>query len=302
MTCPACGGQAEPWFRAPGSEPADDATYELVRCGECGTAATVGGDPASSAYTSGIYAETQPRFARLVAAVQRLALRLPRRALARADVRPGARVLDVGAGRGRLTAYLGELGYRAEGIDPSPRDEGVTPATLEEHAARDLDAVVMWHSLEHVPDPAAAMTRAQEVLRPGGVLVVAAPNIASVQASVGGRTWFHLDVPRHRTHLTPAGLRALMSRAAIQPERTFHLVPEHNFHGMWFALLSRLGMTPGFPFHLLKRNVAVRPRDVALLVLAGPLLLLPAVVLELVAAALRRGGTIVVVGRVQASA
>ena len=91
-----------------------------------------------------------------------------------------------------------------------------------------------------------------------------------------------------------------MSRSRFDPERTYQLVPEHNFHGMWFALLGRLGMTPGFPFHLLKRNVAAGPRDLALLVFAGPLLLLPALLLELFAAALRRGGTVVVVGRLQA--
>ncbi len=297
MTCPACGGQTEAWRRAPGSEPADDATYELVRCDACGTAVTIGGDPTSSAYSTGIYAEGQPRLGRLVGALQRLTLRLPRRALARSGVPAGARVLDVGAGRGRLVAYLRSLGYQAEGIDPSPRGQEVTKATIEEHSTRDLDAVVMWHSLEHVPDPAAAVARAREMLRPGGVLVVGAPNIASLQASVGGRAWFHLDLPRHRTHFTPAGLRALMSRSGIKPARTYHLVPEHNFHGMWFALLSRLGMTPGFPFHLLKRNAAPRPRDLALLLLAGPLLLLPAIALELLAAALRRGGTVVVVGQ-----
>jgi SAM-dependent methyltransferase len=302
MTCPACGGRAEPWLQAPGSEPRDETVYELVRCGACGTAATVGAGPASSAYSTGIYAERPPRLGRLVGALQRLALRLPRRVLERAGVTRGASVLDVGAGRGRLTAYLRGLGYRAEGIDPSPRGEEVTRATIEEHAARDCDAVVMWHSLEHVPDPAATMTRAREILRPGGLIVVAAPNIASLQASVGGRNWFHLDLPRHRSHFTPDGLRALMSRTGFQPERTYHLVPEHNFHGMWFALLGRLGMTPGFPFHLLKRNVPARPRDVALVLLAGPLLLLPAIALELLAAALRRGGTVVVAGRLQASA
>jgi hypothetical protein len=88
-----------------------------------------------------------------------------------------------------------------------------------------------------------------------------------------------------------------MRAAGVEPGRTWHLVPEHNFHGMWFALLTRAGMTPGFPFHALKRNVPLRLRDVALVVLAGPLLLPVAILLELGACAARRGGTVVVVGR-----
>ena len=300
MSCAACGGQTQPWRHAPGGEPADHATYELARCDDCGTAMTLGSAPSPAAYSSGIYAEGSPRLPRIVGALRRLEQRLPGKVLARASVPPGARVLDVGAGTGRLVGRLDELGYRAEGIDPSPRGEGVTRATIDEHPVRDLDAVVMWHSLEHVPDPAAATARAREMLRPGGVLVVAAPNIDSLQARLGGRRWFHLYLPRHRTHFTPTGLRALMSRFGLNPERTYHLVPEHNLYGMWFALLGHLGMTTGFPFHLLKRNVAVTPRDVALLVVAGPLLLLPALLLELLATALRRGGTIVVVGRLQA--
>jgi hypothetical protein len=68
---------------------------------------------------------------------------------------------------------------------------------------------------------------------------------------------------------------------------------------MWFALLSRLGMRPGFPFHLLKRNAPRRARDLVLLFVAGPVLLVPAVALELLAAALRRGGTIAIVATAQ---
>ena len=47
-----------------------------------------------------------------------------------------------------------------------------------------------------------APSGAHEMLRRGGVLVVAAPNMAALQARLGGRTWFHLDVPRHRTILS----------------------------------------------------------------------------------------------------
>ena len=244
-----------------------------------------------------MYSADRPRLGRLVDVVLGLATRLPLRALRRAGIEPDAAVLDAGAGRGRLVAALRERGYRAEGIDPWPRAPGIAQASVEEHQAEGLDAVVLWHVLEHVADPLAALRRVRGWLRPGGALVVATPNIDSLQARIAGSAWFHLDVPRHRTHFTPRGLDELVARAQLEPVRTYHLVPEHNFLGMWLALLARLRMTPGFPFHLLKRNVRVGARDTILMLVAGPPLLIVAVALELLATALRRGGTIAVVAR-----
>ena len=297
MTCPACGSEAAPWLAAPGSEPADTSRYEIARCRSCGSGITLGTEPASDAYSSGIYADRPPRLPRVVGLLRRVALRLPLRALRRSGVRPPARVLDAGAGGGLLVAALGAQGYDAEGIDTAPRGENVRRASILEHSAEGRDAVVMWHVLEHMADPRAVVGRAAGWLRVGGVLLVAVPNLDSLQARIAGREWFHLDLPRHRMHFTPAGLRACMRAAGIEPGRTWHLVPEHNFHGMWFALLTRLGMTPGFPFHALKRNAPLRPRDLALVALAGPILLPVAIVLELAACAARRGGTIVMASR-----
>jgi hypothetical protein len=65
---------------------------------------------------------------------------------------------------------------------------------------------------------------------------------------------------------------------------------------MWFALLTRLGMRPGFPFHFLKRNIEARPRDVALTALGVPLIPVAAL-LEAGAALVHRGGTVAVVAR-----
>jgi len=298
MRCPACGGETAPWLAAPGFEPGDTASYELVRCRACGTGATCGPVPGPSAYSSGIYraGAGEPRLNRLIARLQRAADQVPLRVLRRCGLRPPARVIDVGAGRGRLVGALAAHGYVAEGIDVAPRSTNVRRAGVLEHAATDLDGAVMWHVVEHTPDPETAISHVAAWLRPGGVLLVATPNLGSLQARIAGRDWFHLDLPRHRTHFTPAGVRACMRRAGIEPGRTWHFVPEHNIHGMWFALLTRLGMTPGFPFHLLKRNVPIGPRDLALVALAGPLLLPVAIVLELVACAARRGGTVVITG------
>lgn len=289
-----------PWLRAPASEPRDGATYALDRCETCGTAATAGVQPTPAAYSTGVYGSRRPRVPRLVEVVQRVMTRFPLGVLGRAGVDPGAAVLDAGAGRGRLVAALRRRGYRAEGIDPWPRGGDIARRSVEEHQADDLDAVVLWHVLEHVQDPQAALARTRSWLRVAGTLLVAAPNLDSLQARIAGPDWFHLDLPRHRTHFTARGLHELLVRVQLEPVRTYHLVPEHNFHAMWFALLGRIGMTPGFPFHLIKRNVDVSVRDAVLLVVAGPPLLLAALVLELLAAAFRRGGTVAIVARAQA--
>jgi SAM-dependent methyltransferase len=156
---------------------------------------------------------------------------------------------------------------------------------------------VLWHVLEHLDDPRAALARLHGWLDPGGLLLVAVPNPASLQARIAGAAWMHWDVPRHRVHLTPRGLTALLESTGFELVRVEHLVWEHNPPAMWMALLSRLGLPPAFPFHLLKRNVAPRPRDLALLLVAGPALLPVALALEALAAAARRGGTVAVVAR-----
>jgi SAM-dependent methyltransferase len=288
--CPACGGQLSAWRSVPAGEPGDPRSFPLERCSACGTAVTGGEPPDPRVYSSGVYSPEPPRAARLVRGAQRLADRQVVGLLRGAG--PG--VLDAGAGRGRLVESLRDAGFSASGIDPSGRGGLVERRAIEEHSDADLDAVVMWHVLEHLDDPATALSRVRGWLRPGGRLVVSTPNLASWQARIAGSGWLHFDVPRHRVHFTDSGLRALLRRAGFEPVRTVQMVWEHNPASMWMALLTRLGMTPGFPFHLLKRNVPARPRDLALLALGLPLAPV-ALALEVAAACARRGGTVAIV-------
>ncbi len=270
---------------------------------------TAGEPPGPEAYERGVYAPGTPRAAGLVRALQRSVVGHAARALRRAGLQPRARVLDVGAGRGRLVTSLAEHGYAATGIEPSQRSaeaaaaggRAVSRVAIEEHEEHDLDAIVLWHVLEHLDDPHAALQRLRGWLRPGGLVLVGVPNPASLQARIAGAAWMHWDVPRHRVHLTPSGLRALLAGAGLEQVRAEHLVWEHNPAAMWMALLSRLGLPPALPFHLLKRTARPRSRDLALLLVAGPALLPLALALEVLAVAARRGGTVAVVARRQPS-
>lgn len=218
-----------------------------------------------------------------------------------------ASLLDAGAGRGRFVAAARAAGYDARGIEPSARGvEGALAAygvELERAGIEDaavpagsLDAVSLWHVLEHVDDPGAALDRVAVWLRPGGALLVGVPNLASVQARVGGPRWYHLDLPRHRTHFTPAGLRALLAARGFEVVREHHVLAEHNPFGMWQSLVNRATRRPSYLYNLLKRNAPTASPDLLVTVLALPLAPLAAVA-ELIAGLARRGGTIAVVSR-----
>jgi SAM-dependent methyltransferase len=280
--CPACGGSTAPWLEG------------LAQCSACGTAVTLAPPPGPSAYETG-----SPRLARLAAPV--LAL-FDRRRLSLLGA-PRGTLLDVGAGRGRFVAAARDAGWTASGIEPSER--GVSAAegyavTLRRGTLADVsgtyDAVVLWHVLEHIDDPDAAVGQLASLVAPGGTLLIGVPNLASVQARLGGLRWFHLDLPRHRTHFTPGGLRALLERHGFVIEREEHALLEHNPFGLWQTLVNRFTRTPSWLFRALKRDAPLVDSD-ALVTLA----LLPLAPLCLVAerafAASGRGGTIAIVAR-----
>ena len=304
--CPACGEYALAiWRTVPGSDPALPGDYALARCADCGSAVTL--DPApSEAHEAGAYGGGAPRGSQLAAPVLRAFDRRRLTFLARAGARPPGRLLDVGAGRGRFVAQARAAGWDAAGIEPSLR--GVTGARaqgieLQQAGIEDaavapgsLQAATLWHVLEHLDDPGAAIARIAGWLAPGGLLVVGVPNLASVQARAGGSRWYHLDVPRHRTHFTVAGLHALLRRHGLQPVATHHLLAEHNPFGLWVSLVSRATRTPSWLYHALKRNAPLRSRDLPITAAALPLVPV-AIAAELAFALGRRGGTVAVVAR-----
>lgn len=149
---------------------------------------------------------------------------------------PGGRILDVGCGSGSLLAHLaGRAGYRA-GIELSAGAAKAAAEVADEVlnlavtgplplAPASFDVVVCADVLEHLADPAAALSSAAALCRPGGAVVISVPNVAYWQA----RLRLLLGVWRyeptglfddgHLRFLTRATLIELVEAAGLQVER-----------------------------------------------------------------------------------
>lgn len=132
----------------------------------------------------------------------------------------GKRLLDVGAGSGKLVRYLREHGVDAHGIEPSRAlfdrflsdDAAFTCATLDElHASNPstFDIVTAFDVIEHVADPCGFLRGVSACLEPGGVFFASTPDVESLTARTFGRRW-HFYYPYHLSYLGPR----TMARAA----------------------------------------------------------------------------------------
>lgn len=160
-------------------------------------------------------------------------------------VLPQGPILDVGAGDGTLAAAFRRHARDAVGVDPYAAEShpNVRNVELEEMTGA-WSAVIFWHSLEHLRRPSRALSHAASLLVPGGLLVVAVPNAASLQARAFGDRWFALDLPRHLAHLSPAPLLSKVEALGLRVERVSYLRGGQVVFGWVHGLAGQL---PGQP-------------------------------------------------------
>jgi 2-polyprenyl-3-methyl-5-hydroxy-6-metoxy-1,4-benzoquinol methylase len=258
-------------------------------------------------YPTVYYGKDNVRFNPLLERLTQL-FRLQRARVVRHRVKAGT-VLDVGCGRGFMLSHLKSLGFKAHGMELSDTAawharnvlgiEVETGDFLNSHHQKDTyNAVIFWHSLEHLPSPIEALGRAQELLKKGGLLVVAVPNFDSLQARLFGRHWFHLDIPRHYFHFGKNTLKKELQSQGFSIVQMNHLGFEQNPYGWIQSFYNALGFDPNFLYSILKNKTArthqIRQHlmQAALTLILLPLFTLLSLVLVVVETALHQGGTI----------
>ena len=205
--------------------------YRVVRCSDCGLAYV---DPIPAAgelsrhYNQDYYAEwisTQRKkrermWARRLKSIENMANK--------------GNILDVGCGEGLFLELAKQNGWRVHGTDVSAYATEFASEKLGQNVfcgeiwdagfnAQDFDVITLWHVLEHTTSPMRTLQEVRKVLKPGGLLVIAVPNLNDrlMQAAyriVKGRRprLFSIgDKEIHLFHFSVRSLRLLLEKAGF---------------------------------------------------------------------------------------
>ena len=136
-------------------------------------------------------------------------------------------MVEVGSGLGYLLRSFRDEGWSVEAIDPWP-ELGVhtreahgfdtAPMTLEQAAlpSASVDALVMLHVIEHVPDPLGTLSEIFRVLKPGGHAVIETPRYDTLNYKLMGRRERSLRQDGHIYFFTTDTLRACYQKAGFR--------------------------------------------------------------------------------------
>ncbi len=128
------------------------------------------------------------------------------------------RLLEIGPAFGSFLYLAKQSGFNAEAIEMDPKCckfisetigikaiQSNDPSETLKQSIEEYDIIALWHVIEHLPDPLKTLKAILRRLKPGGILVIAAPNPEAFQFRVLGRFWPHVDAPRH-LNLIPLSL------------------------------------------------------------------------------------------------
>jgi len=191
------------------------------------------------------------------------------------------KLLDVGCATGFSLEVAIERGWEAFGIELSEfacrfaRDNlqikihcgSMADAQLEPAG---FDAITMWDYIEHCLDPLRELQLANKALKPGGLIALTTPDIASWPARISGARWMGIKDEEHLYYFTPVTMKRLLHQTGFQPERLEHVgkYVDVGFFvkraGLYSSSVEGMLKRAAHLFRLANRVLYVNPFDIML--------------------------------------
>jgi 2-polyprenyl-3-methyl-5-hydroxy-6-metoxy-1,4-benzoquinol methylase len=101
------------------------------------------------------------------------------------------------------------------------------------------DVVAIFHVIEHLPNPPALLELCRKLIKPGGLLILKTPNVASSIARLMGSSWHWMCPPAHLYLYSPATLGRLLAKSGYQALTIQS--SQGDAHNNLFAIASGIG-------------------------------------------------------------
>lgn len=215
--CPYCGATARLLFVARDrNRRLGDERFPYHRCTACGLVFLHPIPAELGAYYPPDYYPMPAGLAELRAAARHEQFKLD---LVTPFARSG-KLLEVGPAFGNFAFLAKEAGFDVEVVEMDARCcaflrevAGICAMQSADAAAAvdgrgPYDVIALWHVVEHLADFGRTLTALAARVKPGGHLVLAAPNPGALQFDLLGERWAHLDAPRHVVLIPQALLEA----------------------------------------------------------------------------------------------
>ena len=291
--------------------------FELLQCTACGFAQTYPApDPASIGkyYSSSYYGSGARKFTGIIESLTVLGNRIRAKKIfkALAGTRPDCgkyKVLDIGCGRANLLRQLNLMGCECHGLEREdyPSDSSLPDIKIHRNSLEDekfadssFDAVIIWHVLEHLHEPAAILDEAARITAEDGLAVIAVPNFSSLQSRWFKSNWFHLDLPRHLYHFDVANLSNALTQRGYVVQAVSTCSPEQNIFGFIQSFMNSLRFLgkPNEFYQLLKQHSGFAQNLKLAVWILLAMALFPFALLEFaLSCVLRKGASVIIFAR-----
>lgn len=236
--------------------------YDVVRCSVCGQVRI---EARRGAKRTGYYEEEDVQF---YIDHQDMFRSLFRKLLGKIyKFAPGGMLLDIGAGVGLLLDEARKMGYNVIGFEPSKasvvaakKHFGINLINAEFHKAtpskklrgglKNVDTILMNHTLEHMDNPKEIIAVCATTLRDGGMLVIGVPNFDSFMRWIKRGNWQSLVPMQHLWQFTLSTLDQLVIPHGFRRIGVSYENHDRSMHYWWkkpmYAVLDKIALWTGY--------------------------------------------------------
>jgi 2-polyprenyl-3-methyl-5-hydroxy-6-metoxy-1,4-benzoquinol methylase len=299
IQCPVCDSDSATTLYPSVADYVTRDVFQVCQCNKCGVGFTYPQPNNLDKY----YQKQYRKYVGIILLILKVMYGIRSRQWSRLFQQNGA-ALEIGCGDGYMLHSLKQEGWQVVGIERTPEmaEFARTNLGLEVYSSGiqeipsqiQFDLIILFQVLEHIADPVAMLKELTHRLTQDGKLIIGVPNFGSWQRKFAGKTWFHLDIPRHLIHFSPESLEMALQQVGMTIKTIRYASLEHDPYGWIQSIFNRMFNDKNRLTRLLMRMDGLTLRTIVMVV-SAIVLFLPAVFLSILSWVLGAGALMEVV-------